>query len=107
MPLLPYVESTYKLVDGDYFHLLPFCKKKCSSQKCKEHYEMLNNVGAGSYRCPYGLSSYVYASPNGKIIFTGLRIKGTYDKKKAKVTETSECVHSFCRSGCGGLPRFG
>lgn len=49
---------------------------------------------AGSYCCPYGLSSYVYASPAGKIIFSGLRIKGVYDKKKAKIAESQEYVYN-------------
>lgn len=49
---------------------------------------------AGSYCCPYGLSSYVYVSPAGKIIFTGLRMKGVYDKKKAKIAESQEYVYN-------------
>lgn len=47
---------------------------------------------AGSYCCPHGLASYVYSTPNTKIIFSGLRIRGVWDKKKAKSTESTECV---------------
>ena len=94
MALLPYIDALNELVDGAYFHLLAFCKKNCSSEKCKEHYQKMRNANAGSYCCPFGLSSYVYTSPSGKIIFTGLRIKGTYEKKKAKIAESREYVYN-------------
>ncbi len=94
MALLPYIDVKTGLLDGSYFHLLPFCKKNCFGEKCRKHYEKIKDADAGSYCCPYGLSSYVYASPAGKIIFTGLRIKGIYDKKKSKVTEAQEYVYN-------------
>lgn len=94
MSLLPYWDSSDTLVDGTYFHLLPFCRRNCLGSKCKTHYEQMQNAGGGSYCCPYGLSSYVYVSPEGRIIFTGLRIKGNYNKKKAKVTEAQEYVYN-------------
>ncbi len=94
MAMLPYIDTTTGLADGAYFHLLPFCKKNCAKAKCQEHYERMQTADAGSYSCPYGLSSYVYVSPVGKIIFTGLRIKGVYDKKKSKVAESQEYVYN-------------
>lgn len=94
MALLPYIDGANVLVDGAYFHALPFCKRHCSGVKCQEHYEKMKCAEAGSYCCPYGLSSYVYASPAGKIIFSGLRIKGVYDKKKAKIAESQEYVYN-------------
>lgn len=94
MAILPYIDTVNGLVDGAYFHLLPFCKRHCAGSKCQEHYEKMKSADAGSYCCPYGLSSYVYASPDGKIVFTGLRIKGVYDKKKAKMTESQEYVYN-------------
>lgn len=94
MSLLPYMDSSNQLVDGKYVRLLPFCKKNCLGEKCKLYYEKLKNAESGGYCCPYGLSSYVYISSEGKIIFTGLRIKGIYDKKKAKVTETQEFIYN-------------
>jgi len=94
MPLLPHLDSENRIVDGSFFHLLPFCKKNCTKDKCQAYYNSLKNANAGSYCCPYGLSSYVYTSPEGRIIFTGLRIKGIYDKKKAKVTETQDYVYN-------------
>ncbi len=94
MALIPYLDSDGKLVDGGYFHLLPFCKKKCSSEKCREYYQRLNSAESGAYSCPYGLSSYVYTVGSKNIIFTGLKIKGVYDKKKAKATETTEVIYN-------------
>ncbi len=94
MALLPYFDTTGELIDGAYFHLLPFCVKNCNKEKCKAYYEKIKNSDAGSYCCPYGLSSYVYIAPTGKIIFTGLRIKGVYDKKKSKITEAKEYIYN-------------
>lgn len=71
MALLPYIDGANGLVDGAYFHVLPFCKRHCSGAKCQEHYEKMKCAEAGSYCCPYGLSSYVYTSRDGKIIFSG------------------------------------
>ena len=94
MSLLPFVNSTGEIVDGAYFRLLPFCKKNCNSEKCKAHYDRLKKADAGCYPCPYGLCSYVYTSPEWKTVFTGLRIKGIYDKKKARITEAHEYVYN-------------
>lgn len=94
MALLPYVDNSNKLIDGTYFHLLPFCKRNCLGEKCKSHYQIMQHANAGCYRCPYGLSSYVYTSPAGKIIFSGLRIKGIYDKNKAKVANSPDYVYN-------------
>jgi len=82
--VLPYVDTSGKIVDGTCFRLLPFCNKNCESGKCKAYYEKLNDADVGCYCCPYGLSSYVFASPMGKIVFTGIRIKGIYNKQKSK-----------------------
>ena len=94
MALLPYIDAMGELVDGAYFHLLPFCTNNCSGEKCKEHYQKMRNTKAGGYCCPFGLSSYVYTSPTGEIIFTGLRIKGVYEKKRAKIAESIEYVYN-------------
>ena len=69
MALLPYLDKTNTIVDGAYFHLLPFCKKNCCKEKCSAYYEKLRESDAGCYCCPYGLSSYVYASPKEVLRF--------------------------------------
>ena len=94
MSLLPYFGRNEKLIDGSLYHLLPFCKRHFLSEKCKSHYLKLQNESSGCYRCPYGLSSYVYTTPTGNIIFTGLRINGVYDKKLSKVTESKEYIYN-------------
>lgn len=91
MSLLPYLNNERELADGTLFHLLPFCKANCKRGKCKEFYESLEKSKMGSYCCPYGLSSLIYEAPTGKTIYSGLKIKGVYDKKKAKVT-SSDCI---------------
>ena len=94
MPILPYLNSENEVVDGSSFHLLPFCRKNCSSLKCKAYYDRLRSCDSGSYCCPHGLSSYVYISDEERIIFTGLKIKGIYDKNKAKSTATKDYVYN-------------
>lgn len=91
MALIPLMNNG-KLEDGAYIHLLPFCKNNCTKEKCANHYKRLSKSEPGVYQCPYGLSSIVYSMPTEKLIFTGLRIKGTYDKKKAKVTECDRVI---------------
>ena len=94
MSLLPYLNHSNELEDGTYFRLLPFCKKNCLSQKCKAHYEKMKMAKPGCHICPYGLCSYIYEGPDGKMVFSCLRIKGTYDKKKAQATAAQEYVYN-------------
>ena len=94
MSFFPFVNSSGDINDGTFFRLLPFCKKKCLSSKCKTHYEQLKEKATGAYCCPYGLSSYIYEYSAGKIIFTGLKIKGVYDKNKAKKTECKDYIYN-------------
>lgn len=91
MALLPILDNNV-LKDGSYIHLLPFCKKHCTQEKCARYYQYLKNAPTGAYCCPFGLSSFVYATQSTKIIFSGLRIRGNYDKKKSKVTTTEELI---------------
>ena len=107
MALLPYINDQNELTDGSYFHFLPFCKQQCLGEKCQTHYKRMRGSDAGSYRCPYGLSSYIYASPAGKIIFSGLRIKGVYDKKKARITEAKEYIYNpvIEESACASIAK--
>ena len=94
MAFLPYLDANNRLVDGAFFHLLPFCIKNCTKGKCKEYYEIIKSADAGSYCCPFGLSSYVFVSPDEKTVFSGLKIKGIYNKKQAKMTEPKENIYS-------------
>lgn len=105
MSLLPYWDEANVLVDGSYFHLLPFCKRNCAKGKCKEHYEKMKTANAGSYCCPYGLSSFVYLAPIGRLVFTGLKIREAYDKKKAKLTITQDYVYNpvIDESSCSSI----
>lgn len=105
MSLLPYVSKTGDLIDGEYFHLLPFCKANCHGKKCVDHYKIMACSDTGAYCCPYGLSSYVYSSPDGKRVFTGLRIKGVYNKKRAKIAESKEYIYNptVDSASCGAI----
>lgn len=64
MALLPYIDGANGLVDGAYFHALPFCKRHCSGVKCQEHYEKMKCAEAGSYCWESCAFSAFYPSPN-------------------------------------------
>lgn len=83
MSLLPlYINNSIE--DGTYIHVLPFCKNNCSSEICSNYYKMLVNKKTGTYCCPHGLSTYVLSNGTSSIVFTGLKVKDIYDKKKSK-----------------------
>lgn len=94
MSLLPFLNDDKEIQDGTYIRLLPFCKKNNMSPKCQCYYDKLTEKGDGCYICPYGLSSLVYVNQGKRAIYTGLRIKGTYDKKKAKIAESNDCIYN-------------
>lgn len=93
MALIPLMNNGI-LEDGAYIHILPFCKNNCSKGKCASYYAQLQDSTPGVYPCPYGLSSIVYSTPTEKLIFSGLRIRGIYDKKRAKVTECDQVIYN-------------
>lgn len=93
MSLLPqYKEGSIE--DGKYIHALPFCKRNCASEKCSKFYNELAGRESGSYCCPYGLSAIVHTAGTSKYFFTGLKIRGVYDKKKSKAVNSSECIYN-------------
>lgn len=94
MSFLPFINNKLMIEDGTCYHVLPFCKKNCGKEKCQKHYNDLLAKESGSYCCPYGLSSYVYAANDKKYIFTGLKIRGVYVKEKAKQTAAEETIYN-------------
>lgn len=94
MSLLPCIISS-NIVDGTFIRVLPYCQKNCSSGKCREHYNKLNISMPGFYMCPNGLSSLVCVSNNGnRVVYTGIRAKGFYDKKRAKIVQATENIYN-------------
>lgn len=94
MSLLPYIVDS-GMVDGNFIRVLPYCQNNCSSGKCKEYYDKLNALSPGFYMCPNGLSSLVCVSNSGnRVIYSGIRAKGFYDKKKAKVAQAKENIYN-------------
>lgn len=94
MPFLPYVNENVELKDGCLFHLLPYCKRNFNKSECQQHYGALSKSNSGCYQCPHGLSSYVFSSPTGRMIFTGLRVKGNYDKKKNSTIASEDVIYN-------------
>ena len=73
-----------ELEDGSIIKLCGFCKKnnRVNNDKCKNFYKDIFNK-QGMFICPYGLNSYVEKSEGSIDIFTGFRVRGKFDSKKA------------------------
>ena len=93
MPLLPQIEKG-RIVDGTYLHAMPYCLSHCKNKECTDFYNRMQSAPTGFYQCPHGMSAYVCNVENVKYVFSGLRIHGTYNKKLAKVTQTSSNIYN-------------
>lgn len=81
MNLLPMVIDN-TLVDGYYIQKMPVCNKTFYSDQCQNFYKNLSNKKNGFYICPKGLCAYYYSNSKEKYIFTSLKAKGLYNKKR-------------------------
>ena len=92
MAIFPTYIKTGQIKDGSLVHILPYCLDKCKKDKCQRYYDTLMGKPTGSYRCPYGLSSYIYNEKGISTIFTGIRIQGIYDKSKSKLISSENKI---------------
>ena len=83
-----------QLVDGNYIHLLPFCRKEYAEGKCKAFYKTIRTKVPGFYTCPYGLSILVLEKDGEKNIFTCLRERTTYNKKLARIAQSHDNIYN-------------
>lgn len=76
-------QGIQELSEGIDVKIPTFCKGTCyKNEKCKEYYKEIYGNSDGIYTCPYGFNSYIFSNQEEKVIFTCLRIKDNYDKKK-------------------------
>lgn len=81
MNLLPFLNSNQEICDGLIIKAFEFCKKNCTSRKCKRyHEEIVKERREGFYVCPYGLTSYLSESGGVLLLFTGFRVTGFFKK---------------------------
>lgn len=85
MNLLPMVIDN-TLIDGYYIQKLPICHQNFYSEQCQNFYKNLTNKENGFYKCPKGLCTYYYSNSKEKFIFTSLKAKGLYNKKRLNET---------------------
>lgn len=72
-----------EITDGIDIKAPEYCKKNSlCNQRCLKHYRDICNRKEGIYTCPYGFNSYVFTKESDIIVFTSLRIKDKYDKKR-------------------------
>lgn len=85
MSLIPYLDSTKKIVDGTYIKALNFCKENCQKERCQKFYDtLLQSSNNGFYKCPYGLSVYLKKINDEKRVFVSFREQNTYVKKNKR-----------------------
>jgi K+-sensing histidine kinase KdpD len=81
--LFPYVSlDKYVLKDGEWISAPVFCKKRFS-EKCRNFYESIRH-SIGCQACPCGLSCYVNMHDGNALIYTCVRIRSFFDRKKTK-----------------------
>ena len=68
--------------DGRIIHLTEYCLKK-NNTKCQNYYKKIFENNEGLCVCPYGFNSYVYRDGDKVDIFTGFRVKGKFNDRKA------------------------
>jgi len=75
--LLPVSKKSEEVPEDGLLHPLPgFCKNKFN-EKCIKHYR---ECPEGPSTCPYGFSTVVFKSEGRTIKWTGLKVKGHYNK---------------------------
>lgn len=82
--MLPIYRSGMGEISNGIDMVVPaFCKDKCEcNEKCRQHYEKMEQQSTGLYQCPYGFSTYVFKIEDDLFFFTCLQVEGKYDRKK-------------------------
>ncbi len=75
-----------EITNGTMINCHSYCQNLNSQQrnKCSMYYEKIMNI-PGKHTCPYGFNSYVLKEKESHEIFTSLKIKDSYDRKKVKL----------------------
>lgn len=71
--------------DGFTINAMPKCESKYNKDGCKNFYEKLYVKEDGFYQCPSGYSVYKKTLQGEVVFYSGLRIKGYYNRKKQNV----------------------
>ena len=79
--------------DGLIYKLPDFCTNKFNDD-CREHYK---KCPEGFSQCPYGFSTYLHNLDGRTIKWTGIRVKGFYDKKKFEKRERAKRLRVFSK----------
>lgn len=97
--ILPIINNN-EFVEGQLVKAIPRCKTKYCKEACEKFYQRIHNLEDGFYQCPTGYTVLKNTYEESVLIYSGLRVKGFYDKKKVeKFEKTSDyCVLTpdFC-----------
>lgn len=77
------------IIDGQFctgtlISAMPRCDEKFCKESCKKFYDKISILDDGYYQCPSGYTVYKRKKDEKNFFYCGIRIKGYYDKKKAK-----------------------
>ena len=88
--MLPRIkEGNFK--DGMVISAMPNCKEKYNKESCKTFYDKLKEREDGYYMCPAGYTVVKRTKNNEVYFYSGLRVKGFYNKKKKLVEGSENC----------------
>ncbi|MBO5388953.1 MAG: sensor histidine kinase [Lachnospiraceae bacterium] len=87
--ILPSICEGY-FFDGEMIHAMPRCCEKFCKEGCKVFYDKLAKTEDGYYMCPSGFTVYKRTLQDKVIFYSGIRVKGFYNKKKKFDNEINE-----------------
>lgn len=86
-----YRQGMQELSEGIEIKIPKFCNNNCyKSSKCREYYKQIYELNEGVSTCPYGFNSYIFNNNGEKIIFSCMRIRNYYERKRvdSKIDES-------------------
>ena len=96
MIVFSHLDKNRNLVKGQVFEPLEFCISNYNSGKCKAFYDdILGKNKTGFFQCPYGLCAYSILYNKKNYIFTSIKEKNTYNKRKLDLRITQKDKQKF------------
>jgi len=89
--LISFISLSLFCNNSSVFDSPKFCLEKKDNPKCRTYYSRIITTQGFSI-CPYGFSSYSTIIAGKKIILTGMKIDGNYDRKKLKNKLNNEFI---------------
>lgn len=86
--ILPTIKND-EFIEGEVVKAMPRCANKYCKEACEKFYSKIRSLQDGFYQCPTGYTVLKYSTEDKISVYSGLRVKGFYDKKKVEKFEKS------------------